>query len=155
MLKTRFLFFMQVPAVIQKHLKSPRIVILKALCRFVVVLLSTFSVFAAGFSFAFGNFAHYCVVLLNALWAIEIKDKLVCNGLLFAVNLDPLSLTPGGSAVLLVCGFRRRDNLQTWREVVCEPLWARIWFWEECNHFERIYRVYGFDRFSSNFTKIL
>ena len=25
-----------------------------------------FSIFAAGFSFAFGNLAHYCVVLLNA-----------------------------------------------------------------------------------------
>ena len=25
-----------------------------------------FSIFAAGFSFAFSNFAHYCFVLLNA-----------------------------------------------------------------------------------------
>ena len=47
----------------------PRIVIWKAVCIFVVLPLSTFSnfsIFAAGFSFAFGNFAHYCVVLLNA-----------------------------------------------------------------------------------------
>ena len=38
------------------------------ICRFVVLLLSTFSgfsIFAAGSSFAFGNFTHYCVVLLN------------------------------------------------------------------------------------------
>ena len=37
-------------------------------CRFVVLLLSfffRFFHFAAGFSFAFGNFAYYCVVLLN------------------------------------------------------------------------------------------
>ena len=36
--------------------KSPRIIILKAVCRFVVLLLSTFysfSIFAAGFTFAF------------------------------------------------------------------------------------------------------
>ena len=48
---------MQVPALIQKH------------CRFVVLLLSTFSGFSflpRVFSFAVGNFSHYCVVLLNA-----------------------------------------------------------------------------------------
>ena len=28
--------------------------------------ISGFFIFAAGFSFAFGNFAHYCVVLLKA-----------------------------------------------------------------------------------------
>ena len=49
---------------------SPRIVILKAVCRLIVLLLNTvcsFSIFAAGFSFTFSNFAHYCVVLFNAL----------------------------------------------------------------------------------------
>ena len=30
--------------------------------------------------------------------------------LLFPANLDPSSLTPGGSVVSLVCGFRKRDN---------------------------------------------
>ena len=43
-------------------------VILKDVCLFVVLLLSTscgFSIFSAGFAFAFGNFAHYCVGLLN------------------------------------------------------------------------------------------
>ena len=29
-------------------------------------LVLRFSLFAAGFFFAFGNFAHHCVVLLNA-----------------------------------------------------------------------------------------
>ena len=41
----------------------------KAVCRFAVLLLSTFSgfsIYGAGFSFAFSNFAHYCFVLLNA-----------------------------------------------------------------------------------------
>ena len=49
---------------------SPRIVILKAVCRLIVLLLNTvcsFSIFAAGFSFTFSNFAHYCVVLFNTL----------------------------------------------------------------------------------------
>ena len=43
---------------IQKHKQSPRIVILEAVYQFVVLLLSTFfgfSIFAAGFSFAFGS----------------------------------------------------------------------------------------------------
>ena len=48
---------------------------------------------------------------------IEIKNKRVCNGLLFPGNLDPSSLTPGGPVVLWVCGFRRRDKLPAWREL--------------------------------------
>ena len=65
---------MQVPALIKKQ--SPRIIILKAVCRFIVLLLNTvcsFSIFAAGFSFAFSNFAHYCVVLFNA--PLRDRDK--------------------------------------------------------------------------------
>ena len=100
---------MQVLALIQKHEQSLRIVTLKAVCRFVVLLLSTFSgfsIFAAGSSFAFGNFTHYCVVLLNApLSDLGEKKTRVCNGLLFLGNLDP-SLTPGGPFALLTCGFQ-------------------------------------------------
>ena len=50
----------------------------KAVCRFVVLLLSSFcgfSIFAAGFSFAFGNFARYCNVLLNAPLSDRDKKK--------------------------------------------------------------------------------
>ena len=50
----------------------------KAVCRFVVLLLSSFcgfSIFAAGFSFAFGNFALYCNVLLNAPLSDRDKKK--------------------------------------------------------------------------------
>ena len=64
---------------IQKHKQSPRIVILEAVYQFVVSLLSTFfgfSIFAAGFSFAFGKFAHYCVVLLHAPLCDRDKKKL-------------------------------------------------------------------------------
>ena len=49
---------------------------LKAVCRFVVLLLSTFcglSIFVATFSFALRNFAHYCVIPLNAL--LSDRDK--------------------------------------------------------------------------------
>ena len=50
----------------------------KAVRRFVVLLLSSFcgfSIFAAGFSFAFGNFARYCNVLLNAPLSDRDKKK--------------------------------------------------------------------------------
>ena len=52
----------------------------KAVCRFVVLLLSSFcgfSIFAAGVSFAFGNFARYCNVLLNAPLSDRDKKKKV------------------------------------------------------------------------------
>ena len=100
---------------------------LKAVCRFVVLLLSTFcglSIFVATFSFALRNFAHYCVILLNALLSDRDKKKnnnnnndkkRVRSGLLFPGNLEPSSLTP------LVCGFSRRDNLLAWRKLF-EPL---------------------------------
>ena len=82
--------------------------------------------------------------------------KGVSNGLLFPGNLDPSSLTPGGPVVLLVWGFkRRRDNLLAWRELFANlyELKSCIRFWEEYNHFERIYRVFRFDRFLSNLAK--
>ena len=87
-------------------------------------------------------------------WAIEIK-KGVCNGLLFPANLDPSSLTPGGPVVLLVWGFRRRDNLLGRRELFGNlyELKSRIRFWEDYNNAERIFRMCRFDRFSSNFAK--
>ena len=116
---------MQVPALKQKHKQSPPIVILKAVCGFVFLHLSTFSgfsIFSAGFAFAFafafGNFARYCVVLLNAPSSDrDKKTKRVSNGLLFPGNYDPSSLTPGSPVVPLVCSFRRRDNLLAWREL--------------------------------------
>ena len=141
--KRGYLFFMQVPALIQKTSTSASNRDFKAVCRFVVLLLSSFcgfSIFAAGFSFAFGNFARYCNVLLNAPLSDRDKKKSVWNGLLFPGNLDPSSLTPGGPIVLLVCGFRRRNNLLTWRELFANlyELKSGIWFWEEYNYFERI-----------------
>ena len=53
---------------------------LKAVCRFVVLLLSTFcglSIFVATFSFALRNFAHYCVILLNAQLSDRDKKKII------------------------------------------------------------------------------
>ena len=70
---------MQAPSLMQKHLYTkhlPPISILKAVCRFFVLLLSTFcsfSIFVAGFFFAFGNFTHQFFVLLNA--PISDRDK--------------------------------------------------------------------------------
>ena len=68
--KWGFLLLMQVPALTHELQQLPRNVILKAVCRFFFLLLSTFwgfSIFATGFSYGVGNLAHYCVVLLNAL----------------------------------------------------------------------------------------
>ena len=70
---------MQVPFLMQKHLYAkhlPRIAILKAVYRFFVLLFSTFcsfSIFVAGFFFAFGNFAHQFFVLFNA--PLNDRDK--------------------------------------------------------------------------------
>ena len=42
--------------------------------------IGSFSIFVAGFAFAFGNFAHYCVVLLNAPLSDRDKKKTkTCN----------------------------------------------------------------------------
>lgn len=135
---------------IQKHQQSPQILISNAFCQFVVLLLSTFCGFftlAAGFVFAFGNFAYYCVILLNA--PLSDRDKKpFCNGLLFLGNLNSLSMTPEGLAVQLVCSFRRQDNL-AWHELFANlyELKSRIWFWKEYNYFEQIYRVYRCRKF--------
>ena len=104
----------------------------------------------AGFFLAFGNFAHYRVFLLNA----PLSDRDAVDYFSREILIQS-SLTPGGPVVLLVCGFRRRDNLLAWRELFVNlyELKSRIRFWEEYNHFERIYRVYRFDQFSSNFAK--
>ena len=79
---------------------------------FVVLLLSSFcgfSIFAAGFFFVYGNFAHYCVVLLNAPSDRNWKRKCL-QWVTFPGQSWSIVMTPGGSVVLLVCGFRRRDN---------------------------------------------
>ena len=106
--------------------------------------------FLSFFFFAFGNFANYIVVLLKVLQS-EIWNR-ICHAILFPRILDLLSLSSGGPVVPLVCGFRRRDNLLVWRELIknLHELESRIWFWEECIHFERIHSICRFDRFSWN-----
>ena len=153
---------MQVPALMQKHLYTghlPRIAILKAVCRFVVLLLSTFcsfSIFVAGVFFALATLLIIVSSSLTLHSAIEIKKKnLVCIGFLFPGNLGPKSVTLGGPVVLLACGSRRRDNLLAWGKLFASPyeLKSRIWVWEEYNHFEQCYRVCRLDRFLFNFAK--
>ena len=79
MLNTSPPFFMQVPALMQKHLYTkhlPRIAILKAVCRFVVLLLSTFcsfSIFVAGVFFALATLLIIVSSSLTLHLAIEIK----------------------------------------------------------------------------------
>ena len=87
---------------------------------------SSFSIFATDFSFAFDNFAHWCVIFLNAPlsdWDEKTKQNThtqknrVCNRFLVPAsgNLGSSSLTPEGPVLPLVRGFKRRDNLLAWR----------------------------------------
>ena len=95
---------------------------------------------------------------MSLLWA---ESHVPCDRCSFVETvtdidyLEPLSLKPGGPVVPLVCGFRRRDNLLAWRKLFPNfyELKSCIWFWKEYKHFERIYREYRFDRYSSNFAK--
>ena len=117
--------------------------------------------FGAGISFASGNFALYCVVLLNApLSDRDQKKKKMClqYTLLFPGNLDPSSLTPGDPIVLLVCGFRRRDILLAWRELFANlyELKSRIWFWGNTttlSEFIRYIDLTGFRQISSEYPR--
>ena len=96
--KRAFLFFMQVPALIPKRYQSPRIVILK--------------VYVDSLSYSSAHFPVF-PFLLRVFLSFG-------NGLLFPGNIDPSSLTLGGLAVPLVCGFRRRDNqIISWRDASC------------------------------------
>ena len=145
MLKTKFPFlYASTDQLWYKNItQSPRIVILKAVCRFVVLLLSTFSgfsIFGAGFSFAFNNFAHYCFVLLNAPLG-DWDKKGDCNGLLFPVK----------SWSMVIDARRSRYPIELFGNLY--ELKSRIRFWEDYNNVERIYRMCRFDRFSSNFAK--
>ena len=121
--KRGYLFFMQVPALIQKHQQLPRIVILKLY----VDLLSCSSAHFAGFPFLPRVFPLPLATLLVIVtssstlhWAIEIKKKSVWNGLLFPGNLDPSSLTPGGPIVLLSYWFAVSEGeIISWRGASC------------------------------------
>ena len=54
---------------------------------------------------------------VSFLYARTSFNKTCLHGSLFPGNLDPSSLTPASLAVLLVCVFRRQDNLTAWREL--------------------------------------
>ena len=80
------------------------------------------------------QFFHFCCGIFFCFWQLcsllfrppQRSTNRVCNGLLFPEDLDLSSLTPGGSVVPLVLGFKRRDNLTGVARVVGEPLWAKI-----------------------------
>ena len=118
---------MQVPALMQKHLYTkhlPRIAILKAVCRFVVLLLSTFcsfSIFVAGVFFALATLLIIVSSSLTLHLAIEIKKKTCLHWIFFPGNLGRKSVTLGNPVVLLACGSRRRDNLLAWGKLFASP----------------------------------
>ena len=113
---------------------------------------AAFSIFAVGFAFAFNNFAHNCIVLLNA----PLKSKTCLQWDTLPGNLDHLHWRQEVSLSDWFAVFRRPDNnLLALRKLFAKlyDLKSRIWFWGEYNHFGRNYRVYKFGRFSSNFAK--
>ena len=118
--KPGFLFLYVSTSIDTKTLKIPSNRNFEAVCLASKHIFRFFH-FCGGFPFASGNFAHSCVVVLNAQTSDQKKKKKkkkrVCNGLLFPGNHGPSSLTPESPVVLLVCGFRRRHNLLAWREM--------------------------------------
>ena len=140
---------MLVPALIQKHEQSLRIVIFKAVCRFVVLLLSTFSgfsIFSAGFSFAFDNFARYFVLLLNVPLSDEVKKRKV-SAMGYFPEKSRSVVDPRRSRCPIGLRFQEASNLLAWHELFAnlyeltsrilvlggiKPLWANmkgIWIW--------------------------
>ena len=75
-------------------------------------------------------------------WAIQIK-KTCLQWVTF----------PGKSSSIVTDAKRSRCLDSFRRELFTNLYESRIWFWETHNHFERIYKVYIFDWFSSNFAK--
>ena len=133
---------------IQKHLQSPQILISNAFCQFVVLLLSTFcgfSTLAGGFVFAFGNFAYYCVILLNAPLSNRDKKNLSAMGYF---SWEILIHHHWHQKVWLSHWFAvSGGKIISWHGMNClqkskSKLKSRIWFWKEYNYLEQIYRVY-------------
>lgn len=128
---------------------------MKAVCQFIVLLLSTFPLFPPVFPLPLATLLTIVLYSSTLYSVIKIKKKYVRNGLLFTGNLDPSSLTSESPVVPLVCGFWRQENLLASYELftnLCE-LNSCIWFWEEYNPFKQIYRVYRFYPLLSYFAK--
>ena len=146
MLKTRFPF---IYASISRDTKTLTIASIRCLASQQIFRLSIFS---AGFFFAFGNFARYCVVLLNTPLSDRDKKKKFLSWFTFpakswsSVSDARRSHHPIGGEII---SWRGASCLRTFTD----ELKSRVWFWDEYIRFERIYRVYRFDRFSSNFAK--
>ena len=91
---------------IQRHQQSPQIVILKVVCRFVVLLLSTFSgfsIFTAGFLCLWQLCSLLCRPPQRSTERSRIIDARRCS-------------------CSIACGLKRRDNFLAWGDVVCELL---------------------------------
>ena len=67
--------------------------------------------------FIFANFAHYCVVLLNALLSDRDRQKGVCRVSLSPRNLDPSPLKAGGPVTPLVAASG--GEIISWRGASC------------------------------------
>ena len=75
--------------------------------------------FCRGCFLCIGNFAHHCVVLLNAPLSNRDKKKKTC---LQWVSLPGKSWSKVSDArVLLACGSMGRDNLLAWGKLFASP----------------------------------
>ena len=90
--------------------------------------------FAASFSFAFGNFAHCCVVFLNALQRDRDKKK---KNDVFAMGCFSLE-------IVIHCQRRQEVPLSHWFAVSGGKM---------INLLAPPYRVFRFHRFQSNFAE--
>ena len=146
MLKTRFPF---IYASISRDTKTLTIASIRCLASQQIFRLS---IFAAGLFFVCGNFAR-CVVLLNAPLSNRDEKKLLLRFTLPAKSWSSVSDArrshhPIGGEII---SWRGASCLRTF---YTDELKSRVWFGDEYIRFERIYRVYKFDQFSSNFVKI-
>ena len=114
MLKTRFPF---IYASISRDTKTLTIASIRCLASQQIFRLSIFS---AGFFFAFGNFARYCVVLLNAPPSDRDKKKKKVSVMVY---FSREILIQRQRRQEVPSSHWRRDNLLAWRELFANLLY--------------------------------
>ena len=77
---------------------------------------SGFSIFAVGFAFACGNFAHYCVVLLNAPLSDRKRKRGVCNqeSITYVLVMAPAAMGYFFREILIHHLWRQEVPLSHW-----------------------------------------
>ena len=110
--KTTFPLFIQVPAYFESSL---------SICCLAPQHIFRFFHFSTGFSFALANFGHYSTIIVSSSSTPHraIEGKITCDELLLLGNLDPSSLTPGGSVVPFNWVAVSGVEIIFWRSTCC------------------------------------